>query len=685
MIKNLLFRGGICAAFAVVTAVGAEGPPAKTLLSDDYSALTVGMISGGVIGARTEYHYLSATAPRGNWVVSAFRTDASQRAWRLIEEGGRRVMWQSYTESDRERPYTHPLIIAGDEYWNDYTMEVSFAPEAGEFQSGVVFRYRNDRHYYFAGIANGRALLKKVDGGVAFRQMNQPVLADAPFAAKPGEWIALKITAVGNHLTAEFNGTVRLEARDDTFPRGKIGFTSDLPTKFSPVQVTASPEAYAKFAADRKARDDEEAALQEANPKMVLWKKIYTPGFGAGRDLRFGDLDGDGKIDILVVQQNPHGPADSFSEVGCMTAMTLDGKILWQNGLRDSWHDQLTNDVAVQINDIDGDGHNEVIYCRDQEIVVADGATGKTKYKAPTPEASVVGGRSRFPRILGDALYFCDLRGTGARRDLIIKDRYQNVWAYDDKLQPMWHVPLNTGHYPFAYDMDGDGKDELAIGYALLSHDGKVIWNLEDKIQDHADGVAIVRFKDGAEPRWLCAASDEGFLLGDAKGGIIEHLQLGHVQNPSIANYRPDLPGLETVTVDFWGNQGIVNFFDADGKWLMDAEPAQHGSMMLPLTWKGDGQEYWILSPNPVEGGAFDGWGRRVLKFPADGHPDMCVATLDLTGDCRDEIVVWDPWEIWIYTASDSPKKGRLYKPTRNVLCNESNYKTSVSLPGWSE
>jgi rhamnogalacturonan endolyase len=386
------------------------------------------------------------------------------------------------------------------------------------------------------------------------------------------------------------------------------------------------------------------------------------------------------------VQQNAHGPKDRNSEVGCLTAMTVDGKQLWQNGTPDAWHDQLTSDVAVQIHDLDGDGKNEVIYCRDMEIVVADGATGKTKYSAPTPEAPAAPGQTnRFPRILGDSLYFCDLRGLGADRDLILKDRYRNLWAYTGKLEPLWHLTLNTGHYPYAYDVDGDGRDELAIGYSLVSHDGKIIWSLDDQLKDHADGVAILPFKAGAEPRFLCAASDEGFILTDLKGKMLEHLQLGHVQNPTIADFRPDLPGLETVTINFWGNQGIVSFFDADGKKYYDFQPVHHGSMMLPLNWKGDGQEYWILSPNPVHGGAFDGLGRRVLRFPADGHPDLCVAALNLTGDCRDEIVVWDPWEIWIYTPSDSPKPGKLYQPKRNPLYNESNYRANVSSPGWSE
>ena len=48
--------------------------------------------------------------------------------------------------------------------------------------------------------------------------------------------------------------------------------------------------------------------------------------------------------------------------------------------------------------------------------------------------------------------------GSGRDADMILKDRYANVWAYDDKLQLMWHAQCNTGHYPFAEDVDGDGN-----------------------------------------------------------------------------------------------------------------------------------------------------------------------------------------------------------------------------------
>jgi hypothetical protein len=137
--------------------------------------------------------------------------------------------------------------------------------------------------------------------------------------------------------------------------------------------------------------------------------------------------------------------------------------------------------------------------------------------------------------------------------------------------------------------------------------------------------------------------------------------------------------------MSFWGNQGIIHLYTSRGDVYHDFEPCQHGSMCLPTNWTGRSEELIMLTPNPEEGGMFDGLGRRVVVFPDDGHPDMCNAVLDLTGDCRDEIVVWDPYEVWIYTQDNNPKTGRLYRPSRNPLYNCSNYQASVSLPGWSD
>ena len=103
--------------------------------------------------------------------------------------------------------------------------------------------------------------------------------------------------------------------------------------------------------------------------------------------------------------------------------------------------------------------------------------------------------------------------------------------------------------------------------------------------------------------------------------------------------------------------------------------------MCLPINWTGKPGEFWVLSANVDDGGLFDGWGRRVVKFPSDGHPDMANAVLDITGDAREEIVVWDPTEMWVYTQDDSLINQPLFTATKNPLYNYSNYQTTVSIP----
>jgi rhamnogalacturonan endolyase len=650
------------------------------LLYDDYRSLKRGSLSMD-LGAFTEYHYLPEAVPKGNWAVS------NDRGWWSVHEvNGERYIYQSKMDDIN---YSHPMIIAGDELWDDYKFTVRFMPESKNYQSGVVFRYQNDRCYLFFGVAGDKVVLKMVKDATGFHEPYEKILSEAEYKWQPGESLTADVSLQANHIRARLNNDIVLEATDSTYTQGKIGLMTNVPTKFFAVKIATTKEKKADYEAARQAFEQEQKKLQAANPKPIVWKKISTEDFGVGRNLRFGDLDGDGIIDVLIGQVLHHGPKDRNSELSCLTAMTFNGKQLWQIGRPDPWKDRLTNDVAFQIHDIDRDGRNEVIYCMNFEMIVADGATGKTKYKAPTPLTP--GGKpyqqvyNIFPQILGDCIYFCDLSGKGYDSDIIIKDRYRYLWAYNDKLELLWQAECNTGHYPFACDIDNDGKDELMMGYTLFDDNGEKLWTLDDTMSDHADGVAILKFQPDSDLRLLCAASDEGIFFTDMKGNILEHLYLGHVQNPAVANFRDDLPGLETVTINFWRNQGIIHYFDAEGNLYYSFEPNQYGSMCLPVNWTGRSEEFFVHNPNVDEGGMYDGRGRKVVEFPDDGHPDMCNAVLDITGDCRDEVVVWDPKQIWVYTQDDNPKKGKLYKPERNPLYNYSNYQATVSLPGWSD
>lgn len=670
-----------------ISGCGAVAGEPAVLLDDDFASYRSGVWLG-VVDAHAEYHYLHETAPHGPWSVSTFRsTIPFQRAWRIFSDQGSRVL--SQTHDNRKDRHAHPMVVAGDPLWTDYTLEVDFAPSAMHGRSGVIARYRNDRCYYFFGVEGNKASLRMVQHETAFRQPLEKILAEQEFSFSPGEFLHATVKVEGRRILATLGDKLSLTADDDTYPAGRVALVADVPTLYRHVRVTATAAQAARTAALVAERERAEAQLQAANPTPVLWKRIKTETFGAGRNLRFGDLDGDGDLDILIGQVVHHGPKDRNSELSCLTAITFDGEMLWQIGEPDAWKQHLTNDVAFQIHDLDGDGRNEVVYTMHQELIVADAATGKTKQKVATPEmpATAEPVYRKFPRVLGDALLFADFRGVGRATDLVLKDRYWHFWAFDSQLKPLWNARANTGHYPTAADIDGDGRDELAIGYSLFDHQGRKLWTLENELQDHADGVAIVRMSpDEKAPPWIyVCASDEGAYFADLKGNIVRRHRIGHAQNPTVANLRDDLPGLEALSMSFWGNQGIINLYDSRGEAYYDFEPCQHGSMCFPTNWTGRSEEFIMLTPNPQDGGMFDGLGRRVVRFPDDGHPDMCNAVLDLTGDCRDEIVVWDPHELWVYTQNDNPRSGRLYRPRRNPLYNYSNYQASVSTPGWSD
>src|SRR5512142_1216147 len=87
----------------------------EVVFHDDFSAMKVEMLSAGVIGAEAEYHYVPGTAPHGAWEVSCFRSEGSQRAWRVLRENGfgRKFIYQAHTCSQQESATTHNVLVAG--------------------------------------------------------------------------------------------------------------------------------------------------------------------------------------------------------------------------------------------------------------------------------------------------------------------------------------------------------------------------------------------------------------------------------------------------------------------------------------------------------------------------------------------------------------------------------------------
>ena len=68
-------------------------------------------------------------------------------------------------------------------------------------------------------------------------------------------------------------------------------------------------------------------------PEPLLLKTIDISKAGLRSKMLIGDLDGDGRRELLMVQGDG-GIDDRYipHQVVCLTAFTLDGELLWQVG-----------------------------------------------------------------------------------------------------------------------------------------------------------------------------------------------------------------------------------------------------------------------------------------------------------------------------------------------------------------
>ncbi|MBI4874994.1 MAG: hypothetical protein HY822_10225 [Acidobacteria bacterium] len=659
---------------------------AADLFRDDFSRFPPRIFSEPVkqlTNAIQEYHYLPHRGvPVAPWEDAICHDDV----WAGGDEDGKTYLEQHTVNSQHGRNM-NPLMIAGDPEWFDYTLEVKVRAFSNANFAGLAFRYRTNRHYYLFALTGGnRAVLRlRLPYEKKTRIAEWKELGAAEFAYDSKRYYTLKVENDGPKIRAFIDGKLLVEATDGEILKGKVGVTSNIPARFTGVRVSAADGVEKQIRARIAAREAELAKLRAANPKPKLWKKFDTPRFGAGRNVRFGDLDGDGKLDMLIAQNVRKASKNSFDHISCLTALNLDGKVLWQVGRPDPYNDTLANDTPFQIHDIDGDGASEVVMVKDFKIQILEGQTGKVKKWVWMPEAPKDNKDRPYELEVGDSIYFADFAGRKAQREIVVKDRYRTFWVFDSNLKQLWWNQCNTGHFPYSLDTDGDGREEMVIGYSMFAPDGKKLWSLDEQVGDHSDGIVLGNFSGNPKGpiRSYMFASDEGFIMSNLKGQVEVRVRAGHTQSPSVAKYRPELAGLQLMSINFWRNPGIVTLFDPEGRVIEQGEPIHSGSPILPVNWRGDGQEFAMLSASVKEGGMIDGHLRRVVMFPDDGHPDLACNVLDLTGDRRDEIVVWDSRRVWIYTQDRLFPGDRIYAPRRNPDWNESNYRVNVSMPAW--
>lgn len=656
-----------------------------TLLEEHFNRFPIGPFpydpKHSAIG---EYHYYPSAGFHGDWHDPVVWYGWLGPTWIVTEDAGRK-----YMEQTRPQAAIHdhwPLLVTGNEQWKDYRLEATLRPLSTHSHTGMVFRYQHGRRYYFLGFEGGKLRLLKRD------QEQVIELGAIDYEYDSDHYYRLGVECEGTCLRGFVDGQEMLLAQDEEYAYGKVGLSARMPAQYTNICVSMNEEQHKQGIKESTAAALELAQLRSEYPQPRLWKTIDLKNFGTAREIRFGHLTGTGEMHIVLAQHQKRGHKDAYAHISCLTAIDLNGEVLWQIGepSTNPDHALLSADLPFQLCDIDGDGADEVILSRNFQLMILDGRTGQVRRSIPTPKSeqpdaslfSLPFNKYAFDRVNVDSIRIANFSGKPKPSDIVIKDRYSRVWAYDCDLNPLWSFQEGiTGHFPYTADVDGDGKDEMFIGYHLVDHDGSLLWTLPVPT-DHTDEILIGRWNPQRDDALIAIASgDEGFMIADLEGTILHKHMLGHAQRVSVGNYRPELEGLELCVTTFWGNQGIVYFFNGQGSMIHQFEPACNGNVITPVNWSGDGRDLVLLNGSTIHGGLIDGHGRRVVTFPEDGHPDLCAEVLDLTGDARDEIVLWNQERMYIYTQDRPAMAKNVYKPDKYPLYNASNYRGEFHYP----
>ncbi|WP_438446050.1 hypothetical protein [Gorillibacterium sp. sgz5001074] len=386
-----------------------------------------------------------------------------------------------------------------------------------------------------------------------------------------------------------------------------------------------------------------------------------------------GDLNGDGRMEILLVQPDNRQDVRYIPhQVQCLTAYDLQGRLLWQTGRPDPGAGSQGSDYPAQIYDIDGDGRLEVLCVMDGRLHILNGQDGSVKKVCdlPDPEAH-------------DCIIIANLTGGERASDLILKDRYRRLWAMDRDFNLLWTHEGNPGHFPWVYDLNGDGFDEVMAGYDLLDHQGRPLWSCKE-LEDHADCIWIGDVNGDGAPELVIGGSVT--VMYDAVGKELWRYD-GSVESQHIAlgRFRPELPGLQVAGLDRLvreddgkGLKGKDALFllDAEGRELWKEDRTTDGWLTIIDTLSGwsEGSPDYILAfrrGGGVYPTLYDGHLNAVAELRTEGY----AVHADLFGSGTEQVIIYTDDRAAIYASrffdlsaaasgAPLPQPKRLYSST---------------------
>jgi hypothetical protein len=384
-------------------------------------------------------------------------------------------------------------------------------------------------------------------------------------------------------------------------------------------------------------------------PFIEPWKVVSLDVEYGGQWVVAGDLDNDGLVEIVSAENVNENDVHYTSTAA---AQKLGGSVLWRWGNpaigRKIWH----HDVACQIHDWDGDGLNEVVLCTKGFLVELDGATGRERRRIDIADDAT------------DCLVFCNLSGGRRPSDVLVKNRYHQIWAYDHAGNLLWTVRdpggYRTAHQPRPIDIDGDGRDEIMAGYAMLNADGSVRWVFKSKsveqARGHLDCCRVVRQGEKPEDFRLvltcCGANN--VALVDGTGRILWEVAGHHFESVDVGRVFPGVGGRQLV-VDI-DHQPLGN----SPLWVLDEKGKLLGRIVTDysrhhclLDWTGDGVNEILVAHN---GCIYDHHGRCIGVFAVPGggpvgtgKGERSMLIGDMTGDGVRDVMIATTETVYIF------------------------------------